>query len=158
SYNIKRAFNDQGRLTLFDRRRNATRRLASKLDRATGHHEWAPDGLHLYLIVEDRGRHALFRLGLDDALPSPIAAGGVIGGYALARDGTRIVFDRATLSHPPALFTIQPDTGNERPIETVNRALLARVRLGETREFTVKGWRGNPVQVWVTYPPSFDPK
>src|SRR5438105_2015595 len=114
---------------LTDGRRGGTRRLASKLDRATGHHEWAPDGSHLYLIVEDRGRHGLFRVGLDEALPSPVAPGGVIGGYALARDGTRIVFDRATLSHPPALFAMAADGRDERPIESVNRALFARVRL-----------------------------
>src|SRR5206468_1545233 len=38
------------------------------------------------------------------------------------------------------------------------RALLGRARLGETHEFSVKGWRGEPVQVWVIYPPNFDPK
>ena len=26
------------------------------------------------------------------------------------------------------------------------------------REFTIKGWNGEPVQVWVTYPPDFDPR
>jgi dipeptidyl aminopeptidase/acylaminoacyl peptidase len=158
SYNVKRAFNDQGRLTLFERRGGATRRLAPRLDRGTSHHEWAPDGRALYMTVEDRGRHALHRLGLDDAMPTLVASGGVISGFALSRDGTRIVFDRATLSQPPSLFAIASDGKGERPIETLNRALLARVRLGETREFTVKGWRGEPVQVWVTYPPGFDPK
>ena len=36
-------------------------------------------------------------------------------------------------------------------------ALLARHALGDVREFTVKGWRGEPVQMFVTYPPNFDP-
>ena len=40
----------------------------------------------------------------------------------------------------------------------MNRALLARHALGEVREFTVKGWHGEPVQMWVVYPPGFDPK
>ena len=158
SYNLKRAFNDQGRLTLYDRRSGETRRLVPRLDRATGRHTWSPDGAQLYVTVEDRGRHHLCRLGLRDALPAPVAAGGVIEGFALSRDGHRIVFDRATLSHPPALFAIDSDGQGERPIESLNRALLGRVRLGATRELTVKGWRGEPVQVWVTYPPGFDPK
>jgi len=156
SYNLKRAFNDQGRLTLYDRRSGETRRIAPRLDRATGWHAWSPDGSQLYVTVEDRGRHHLCRLGLHDALPTPVAAGGVIEGFALSRDGRRIVFDRATLSHPPALFAIGSDGQGERSIESLNRALLVRARLGVTREFTVKGWRGEPVQVWVTYPPGFD--
>jgi dipeptidyl aminopeptidase/acylaminoacyl peptidase len=158
SYNLKRAFNDQGRLTLYDRRSGRTRRLAPKLDRVTTRHAWAPDSAALYLLVEHRGRHGLFRLGLGDALPRPVAPGGTIGGFAVSRNGRRIAFDRCTLSHPPALFAIGMDGHGERAIETLNRALLARAALGATREFTVKGWRGHPVQVWVTYPPRFDPK
>jgi dipeptidyl aminopeptidase/acylaminoacyl peptidase len=30
--------------------------------------------------------------------------------------------------------------------------------LGDVREFTVPGWHGEPVQVFVVYPPNFDPK
>ena len=158
SYNLKRAFNDQGRLTLYDRRSGRTRRLAPRLDRVTTRHAWAPDSAALYLLVEDRGRHGLFRLGLGDALPTPVAPSGTIGGFAVSRNGKRIAFDRATLSHPPALFAIGADGSGERSIETLNRALLARAALGATREFTVKGWGGDPVQVWVTFPPRFDPK
>ena len=46
----------------------------------------------------------------------------------------------------------------ERAIESLNRALLARHALGEVREVTVKGWGGAPVQMWIAYPPNFDPK
>ena len=158
SYNLKRAFNDQGRLTLYERRSGRTRRLAPKLDRATAKHAWSPDGTGLYLLIEDRGRQGLHRLGLRDELPKPIAAGGMIAGFALSKDGRRIAFDRASLSHPPALFAIQSDARGERPIETLNRALLARARLGAVRELTIKGWGGRPIQLWVTYPPNFDPK
>jgi dipeptidyl aminopeptidase/acylaminoacyl peptidase len=157
SYNLKRAFNDQGRLTLYERRAGRSRRLAPRLDRATARHAWAPDGQSLYLLVEDRGRHGLFRLALSDALPAPVTAEGTIGGFALSRDGRRIAFDRSKLSHPPALFAIEADGSGERPIETLNRALLGRAALGATRELTVRGWRGEPVQVWVIYPPRFDP-
>ena len=158
SYNLKRAFNDQGRLTLHERKGGRTRRLAPRLDRPASHHAWAPDGSALYLLVEDRGRHGLYRLGLRDALPTPVAASGTMGGFAVSRDGKRIVFDRATLSHPPTLFAIGAQGAGERQIESLNRSLLARAALGSTREFTVKGWGGDPVQVWVTYPPRFDAK
>ena len=46
----------------------------------------------------------------------------------------------------------------ERKLEATNDALLARHAFGETREITVKGWGGEPVQAWITYPPNFDPK
>jgi dipeptidyl aminopeptidase/acylaminoacyl peptidase len=158
SYNLKRAFNDQGRLMLYERRRGRVRRLVPRLDRATTRHAWAPDGSGLFALIEDRGRVGIYRLGLGDPLPALVAPGGTITGFAVARDGKRIAFDRATLSHPPALFATGSDGHGERPIESLNRALLARARLGATREFTVKGWGGDPIQVWVMYPPNFDPR
>jgi dipeptidyl aminopeptidase/acylaminoacyl peptidase len=158
SYNIKRAFNDQGRLTLFERRTGRARRLAPRLDRGTTRLAWAPDSAALYMLIEDRGRQGLFRLGLRDAMPSPVAAGGAISGYAVSRDGKRVVFDRASLTYPPALFSISQTGRDERALESPNRALLERVSSGAIREFTIKGWGGGPVQVWVTYPPNFDPK
>ena len=136
SYNIKRAFNDQGRLTLFERGTGRARRLAPRLDRATTRLAWSPDSTALYMLIEDRGRQGLFRLSLRDAMPSPVAAGGAVSGFAVSRDGKRLVFDRASLSYPPALFAISQTGRDERALESPNRALLARVAIGATREFT----------------------
>ena len=49
------------------------------------------------------------------------------------------------------------DPGSARS-RTLNRALFARHALGDVREVTIKGWGGAPVQMWITYPPNFDPK
>ena len=156
--NLKRAFNDQGRLILCERASGRTRRLAARLDRATNHIDWAPDGARCYMLIEDRGRAGTMAAGLDRCDAEPVAAGGTLGGFAVSRDGKRIAFDRASLSHPAALFAIGADGRGELSLESPNRALFERAALGVTREFTVKGWGGDPIQVWVTYPPNFDPK
>jgi dipeptidyl aminopeptidase/acylaminoacyl peptidase len=158
AYDTRRAFNDQGHLRLIDRRSAAWTRVAPRLDRATTHVRWAPDGEALTCLIEDRGRIGLYRVRLGDAMPQPIAAGGTIGGYACSRDGGVFAFDRSTASHPPRLFAVRGDGEGERAIENLNGALLARHALGETREFSVPGWNGEPVQVFVTYPPDFDPR
>jgi dipeptidyl aminopeptidase/acylaminoacyl peptidase len=112
-------------------------------------------------MIEDRGRVGLWRLpaGPTDAAapPIPIAGGGAIGGFAQSRDGSVLAFERASVMHPPALFACRGDGSGERAIETLNRALLARHAMGEVRQVTVKGWGGAPVQLWIVYPPNFDP-
>ena len=35
---------------------------------------------------------------------------------------------------------------------------MAKFKLGQVREFTIKGWNNEPVQMWVVYPPDFDAK
>ncbi len=158
SYDTKRAFNDQGHLTLLARKEGRMRRLAPKLDRGTGQVEWTPDSGALLLTIEDRGRVGLFRLPLDAPMPMLVATGGSVGHFAQSRDGAVLAFDRATAMHPPALFACRGDGKGERSIEGVNRALLARHAFGEVREVTLKGWGGEPVQMFITYPPDFDAK
>ncbi len=162
SYDTRRSFNDQGRLTLLDRRSRRMRPLAPGLDRQAAHVVWTPDAKSLLCTVEERGRIGLWRLPVHvpdaAAAPSLIVAGGAIGGFAQSRDGSTLVFDRGTVMHPPALFACRSDGSGERSIESLNRALLARHAMGEVREVTVKGWGGAPVQMWITYPPDFDAK
>ena len=139
AYDTKRSFNDQGHLVLLSRAGGAMRRLAPKLDRAATHVAWTPDSRAVLCTVEDRGRVGLARLPLDAAAPAWMARGGTVGGFAQSRDGSVIAFDRATSTHPPALFACRGDGGGERSIETLNRALLARHAIGEVREVTVQG-------------------
>ena len=158
SFDTKRAFNDQGRLTLCARRGGSLRALAPKFDRAVMHVQWSPDSGALLFVAEDHGRVGLYRLPLAAANPVLLAPGGDISGFARSRNGAVLVFARATASHPAALFASQADGSAACGIESMNRALLARHALGDVREFTVKGWHGEPVQIFVTYPPGFDPK
>jgi len=158
SFDIKRAFNDQGHLTLCARRGGSLRALATKFDRAAMHVQWSADSGALLFVAEDRGRVGLYRLPLAEAEPDLLAPGGDIAGFARSRNGAVLAFARATASHPTALFASHGDGTAARGIESMNRALLARHALGDVREFTVNGWHGEPVQIFVIYPPGFDPK
>ena len=109
--------------------------------------------------VEDRGRIGLWRLRARrrDA-PTRLAPGGAIAGFARSADGSvlvvrAVVGDASAGARLPRAATAAASA----PIETLNRALLARHAFGDVREFTIKGWRGEPVQMFVTYPPNFDP-
>jgi dipeptidyl aminopeptidase/acylaminoacyl peptidase len=158
AYDTRRAFNDQGHLVLLERRTGAMRRLAPKLDRATNHVEWARDSRALLFTLESHGRIGIARLPVDAPVPTRVVPGGSVGRFAQSRDGSVLVFDRATGMHPPSLFACRRDGEDERSIESLNRALLARHALGEVREVTVRGHGGDPVQMLITYPPNFDPK
>jgi dipeptidyl aminopeptidase/acylaminoacyl peptidase len=158
AYDTARAFNDQGHLRIYERRGGRVRRLAPRFDRATQHLDWTTDSRALLFLCEDRGRVGLWRLALDAEAPQQLAPGGTIAGFARSADGSVLAYARASALYPPALFAAHADGSGERPIEGLNRALLARHALGAVREFTIKGWHGKPVQMFVTYPPDFDPE
>jgi len=60
------------------------------------------------------------------------------------------------MSTPPQVYW--SDGGEARRIDRLNDDVMKRVKLGEVREFHVKGFGGDKVQMWVVYPPDFDPK
>ena len=85
--------------------------------------------------------------------------GGTVGGFAQSRDGSVLAFDRAIVARIRRRCSrAAPTAAASARSRAVNRALLARHALGEVREVTVKGWGGEPVQMWITYPPNFDPQ
>ena len=157
AYDTARAFNDQGHLRLFDRRSGRVRRLMPRFDRATHHVDWTPDSRALLFLGDDSGRVGLWRLMIDEETPEVVVKGGTIAGFARSGNGEALAFTRASGMHPPALFASRGDGGGERSIETLNRAVMSRHAQGEVREFVFKGWNGEPVQMFVTYPPNFDP-
>ncbi|HET9045960.1 MAG TPA: S9 family peptidase [Casimicrobiaceae bacterium] len=157
AYDTQRAFNDQGHLRLLERRTGKVTRLAPQLDRATMHHQWTPDSRALLCLIEDRGRIGLWRQALDAAMPNELVRGGAIAGFARSADGGVLAYTRSSAMYPGSVFASRGDGSAERAIETHNRALLARHAFGSVRELTVKGWNGEPVQMFVTYPPNFDP-
>ena len=157
AYDTARAFNDQGQLRILDRRTRQWTQLVPGFDRATTHLQWTADSSALLSLTEDRGRVGLWRLPVSNDNPALLAAGGVISGFARSADGSVLVYTRDAAHYPPALFAARGDGSGERQIESHNRALLARHALGEVKEFTIDGWHGEPVQMFVTYPPGFDP-
>ena len=110
------------------------------------------------MLIEDRGRQGLWRLALTDAMPKQVAAGGTLGGFAVSRDGKRIAFDRASCRTRQRCSRSAPTAATRCRWSRRIARCSSHAAIGATREFTVKGWGGDPVQVWVTYPPNFDPK
>ena len=158
SHDVDRSHVDQGHLELVARGGGRPRAIGTAFDRAPTHAQWASDGRSILFTAEDRGRTGLWRLSAGAERPALVVRGGTVGGFVQSKDGSTITFDRSSSQHPPALFACDRDGTRERSIESTNAALLAKYAFGETRELTVKGWGGEPVQVWVTYPPDFDPK
>ncbi|MGH8802907.1 MAG: prolyl oligopeptidase family serine peptidase [Casimicrobiaceae bacterium] len=158
AYDTGRAFNDQGQLRILERRTGTTVTLAPTFDRASTDLRWTPDASGLLALVEDRGRIGVWRYPVAGGMPQPVVAGGAVSGFASSADGSMLTFTRSTARHPPALFTCDGNGRAERPLEALNRTLLSRHTLGEVREITVKGFRGQAVQMIVTFPPGFDPR
>ena len=117
--------------------------------------QWEDDGQALMFAAEQQGRRHLWRFDLPERRAEVVAEGGWVQGFDKAA-GTLVTLADA-IDHPPRLSARLPGEPPRR-IERFNDELLAGVAMGRSEERWVTGAQGDPVQVWVTYPPGFDAK
>ncbi len=114
---------------------------------------WAADGSALYFTAEDRGRRPLWRY----SIPSRSAAIAVDGGWVHAFDvtGDTVATVADSMLNPSR---VQVRQGGEAPrrIERFNDRHLAGFRQPTVETMTFKGARGEPVHMWLVFPPGFD--
>src|SRR5207247_1607759 len=87
--------------------------------------------------------------------PTALVKGGMVTEFDLAGDAAAFIRDE--MSHPPAVYARRGD-GAERKAESFNDALLRRFQLGASEELSFRGWGGETVQMWLVFPPRFDPR
>jgi len=116
---------------------------------------WEDDGSAVLLAAEQQGRRHLWRFDLADRRAEVLVHGGTVQGFDKAAGTLVTVADAA--DHPARCHALLPGAAPHR-IETFNDALMARIQLGRHESIRITGAQGDPVQVWLFYPPGFDAK
>ena len=119
---------------------------------------WSATGDAIFFAAEERGRRHLWRYDLRKRSHEVAVRGGWVQSFDVAGKGSDdvllVAIDAA--SGPAQVHAIR--AGATRRLERFNDQLTGNLRLGETREVILKGALGDPVQVFLTCPPRFDPK
>jgi dipeptidyl aminopeptidase/acylaminoacyl peptidase len=116
---------------------------------------WAADASALYFTAEDRGRCPLWRCDLASGRFDAVTAGGWVQGFDVAGE---VVVTAADAASHPARIHAQRGTALPLRLERFNDDTLESVAFGQVQEVAYTGAAGDPVQMWLTFPPGFDEK
>lgn len=116
---------------------------------------WEDDGQALLFATEQKARRHLWRFDLPDRRAELVVQGGWVHGFDKAAGTVVTLMDAA--DHPGRVHVHLPGRAPRR-IETFNDRLMATLDIGRHEETWIEGAQGDPVQVWLFYPPGFDPK
>jgi dipeptidyl aminopeptidase/acylaminoacyl peptidase len=154
---------------LRDARANAGNRRIARVDLATGASAtltdaydrsfdtilFASDGKAIFTVSEDRGIVALYRLGLDGSRLARVYSEGTSTGLAV--QGGTVLFLNEAANRSAEIFALDASRGTARKLTRFNDALLATLDFGRTESREFRGAGSDTVQMFVTYPPGFDP-
>lgn len=123
--------------------------------------QWEDDGQALLFTAEQKGRKHLWRFDLPDRRAEVLVHGGWVGAFDKVAGTLVTLADSA--SHPGRLHAHLPGQLPQR-IEAFNDSLMARTETAAVEEVWIKGGSAvegtepDDVQLWLAYPPGFDPK
>lgn len=152
---IKGFYADRARLMLLDRATGAVRSLTEDWDRSAANLAWLPDSKGILGVIDDAGTQRIYRFNVGGGDPKAITTTPSFGGLALARNATVAI--RQSFSEPPTLVRLDLRNGKSTPLSTFNDGALASIELGKVESVTYKGAQNDDIQMWIVYPPGFDP-
>ncbi|MBL8519088.1 MAG: S9 family peptidase [Betaproteobacteria bacterium] len=153
---FRRSYDDDSKVAVIDRASGKLVRWSAWDRNVNAPLRWAADGKSLYFAADEFSRLSIWRLARGRKVPEKVVAGGTVSEFDLG--GGMLAYVRNDMSTPPAVWCADAGGANARPVESFNAAMMDGIRLGRVEDVTVKGWNGEPVQMWVIYPPDFDPK
>ncbi len=145
---------DRQRLCLHHRATGDRSVLTEDWDRSCESWEWRPDGTGLVFAAEEDARRNLFALSAAGGPPTLLARGGWLTDLSPLADGTVWCLHQS-LSEPADVAILA--VGEVTRITAFNRELLDQIELGRVEDVRFPGAGGEEIQMFLIYPPGFDP-
>ncbi|MCH8566868.1 MAG: S9 family peptidase [Balneolales bacterium] len=147
---------DNVRLVRYDRQNSSRQVLTEDIDMSFSNWSWSQDSAKLYFHAQDSGKTSLFSISsAGDNLQRILHAGTNGAPQLLGND--RLVFTHNTLSAPDDIYSIGINGEGLTQLTDVNRRKVANLSLGKVENVTYTGANGADVQMFIVYPPNFDP-
>ncbi|HEV8444173.1 MAG TPA: S9 family peptidase [Steroidobacteraceae bacterium] len=152
-----RFYADRARLMIFDRNAGTTVSATENWDRSVDGLVWERDSRTLLGSIDDAGTHRVYRLRLDGGKPAAVTKDSSYGGLAASANGKALVAIRQSFIEPPTLVSLDARKGTAKKLSDFNDTALAGVDFSRYESVTYKGAKDEDIQMWVFYPPGFDP-
>lgn len=149
-------YGDTRSLMIHELANDRTRVVHADWDRSADGLVWAPDSAGLFGAIDDAGTRRVYFLPLSGSAPVALTDATDYGNLDIAADGT-LVGTNVSFLYPPRVVRIDLDADEIVRLDSFNDEILADVDLGTYESVTFEGADGAEIQMWVHYPPGFDP-
>jgi len=146
---------DNVRLMMYDLEKGTIKNLTEQFDYSFFGFTQGDDFNKIYLLAEDRAKISLFEFDLKQNKLEKIFTGGSINSINIKNQ--RAYFLKSTISEPQEIFEFDLKKRTIKKISSFNDDLISQIKFGKVEEHYFKGADGDSVQLYLVYPPNFDP-
>lgn len=148
---------DRTRLMILDTYTQQRSELTEGWDFEANHPQWAADGKSLYFLSSENFTYQFYQINLADRAIRRITDG-QHDYTALKVAGNQLVGTRVSMSDPAEVFAVNPANGAVRQLSFATQNPWNDIAKGKVERRTVKTADGKNMNVWLIFPPDFDPK
>jgi dipeptidyl aminopeptidase/acylaminoacyl peptidase len=148
---------DKIRLYMADLTSGKKEDLTSGFDQNVQSLAWSVDSKSIWFISDIKATDEIFKLDLTTKKISRITDG-VHNYQSVDFAGDKIIASKVSMSQPAELYLVDPKTGLDKPITTVNKGILDQLTIGKVESRWITTTDKKKMRAWVIYPPHFDPK
>ncbi len=117
---------------------------------------WTDDAAEIYFSSPYCGTTQIFKININSGAIDQVSKGKF--DFSPVSVSEKTVFAGVqSMSMPSEIGAISTETGEMNLITSVNKHILDHIAMGETEERYIKTKDGKDLQMWVIYPPGFDP-
>jgi len=135
--------------------------LTGSWDGTVDDFRWSNDGKKVYFIAAADGTLSVFSVDYPvvankTAVIKKITNGDFDIRAMVGQVGNNMIVERTDMNHAAELYSMDLTTGAMKQLSHINDALYNSLALGKIERRYLTATDGEPLLVWVIYPPNFD--
>jgi len=147
---------DQNRLFIMDLETGERKYATEGFDQNAGSLAWSYDSRDIFFNSDWHGAFQVYKYNLETGHITTITQG--LHDYqTVAVAEGKLIATKQTMSTPTEVFAVDPVSGEAEQITFTNKELLNQLTMGNVEERWIKTHDNFDMQVFVIYPPHFDP-
>jgi dipeptidyl aminopeptidase/acylaminoacyl peptidase len=148
---------DQTRLFVMDLESRQKTSYSENWEQNASSLSWSNDSKSIYFISDIHATDEIYRLDLADGKINRLTDGVHNYQSVVETAGGKLLAQKMSMSLPTELHLVDPSTGNDVALTSVNEGILDQLEMGKVEERWIKTVDNKDMLTWVIYPPHFDP-
>nr|WP_320021740.1 S9 family peptidase [uncultured Draconibacterium sp.] len=147
---------DKNRLFIADLETGEKKDYSADFDQNAAALSWSADSKSIYFISDIHATDEIYKLVLAGNSITRLTDG-VHNYQSAVQVGNQLLAQKVSMSQPAELYLVDPATGKDKALTTVNKGILDQLTMGKVEKRWMETTDGKQMAVWVIYPPHFDP-